>query len=226
MRARSALVPAAIAALLVGAWACQSLGLAARQSLNPLPFAFQRRPPAGLQPASLLGALSETRREAADWVYIDFLQYYGDMDQAFGPRWPRIKSMADEVLWLDPQFRFAVCYMAGALGWNNLRVDEAFDLLTEASRLDPTYTRYRLYLAGLAYKKMHDDRRAVMVLEAMATEPGRPEVLARTLGNLYMKRKEWDKARMWWLHVMQESQDRRTLDMAKKSLREIERHGY
>jgi tetratricopeptide (TPR) repeat protein len=218
--------PLLVLSLFAAALLCLQMGTAEQRARSSLPFAFDQAPPARLSPFSLTGALSGMRTVAADWIYIDMLQYYGDRAMRSDNVYGKLRGMFEEILWLDPYYRFAVLYGASILGWNVGRIDEALDLLEKAAVLDPGFHRYRLYIAGLTFHKAKDKARAQRLLEAMVMEPGRPEILVRTLGQLYDKNRDWAQVRRYYRWVKSVSTDPRTLQQAREGLKKAARHGY
>ena len=157
------------------------------------------------------------RRVAADWIYIDFLQYYGISANRFDGGFRRIYPLCSEMLWLDPYFHFGVLCGASVLGWNLNRIGEAQRLLRQAIEVDPAYPRYKLYLAALTYTRANHDRDAIHYLEYLVQQPDRPENLLRILGNLYVKVGDWSGAKRYWLWVRSNTADPATIRLQANS---------
>jgi tetratricopeptide (TPR) repeat protein len=215
----------AVALLLLLAAALAGIARQARRDQAELPLAFLTPAPAKLSAFGFAGALAGMRRVAADWAYIEMLQYYGTGRNRLDNSFQGVIPLADEIFWLDPHFRFGILYTAAIMGFNEGHLAEAISLLQRAARTDPSYPRYRLYLAGLTYRKAHDDPRALQILELMVEEPDRPEILVRTLGNLYIKNKQWPKVRAYWMRVVMTDKDPRTLWEARLALAQAAQHG-
>jgi tetratricopeptide (TPR) repeat protein len=216
----------AFALLLLLAAGMAGLARQARRDQAELPLAFLTPAPSTLSAFGFTGALAGMRRVAADWAYIEMLQYYGTGSHRLDGCFQGVIPFAEEIFWLDPHFRFGILYTAAILGFNEGHLPEAISLLQRAARTDPSYPRYRLYLAGLTYRKAHDNPRALQILELMVEEPGRPEILVRTLGNLYIKNKDWHKVRAYWTRVALSDKDPRTLWEAHSALEQAAQHGY
>lgn len=212
--------------LLLAAWACQGQASLARRAAFKLPFAFKQEAPNGISRFSLVGALSGMRTVAADWVYIDMLQYFGDRRNRLDGHYQRLHGLVHELLWLDPYFHFGVQYGAAILCWNVDRPDEAIDILRKAIRADPAYPRYQQYLAAITYTKGSLMPETMSLLERLVQEPDRSEIVVRILGNLYLKYELWPKVRPYWTWVESFSQDPRTLGQARSALEQAARHGY
>jgi tetratricopeptide (TPR) repeat protein len=217
------LLPAALF-LLAAAWLCQAQAVRWQKRAFPVPFAFSLPLPPDLSRSSLVGALSGLRAPAADWMYIDLLQYFGNRVNRLDGRYRRVHGLAQEMLWLDPTFHFGVLDGAAILAWNVERPAEAIDLLQRAIAADPAYPRYQLYLGAITYTQGKAFPEAVRLMEALVREPGRPEILLRTLGNLYLKLHDWDKAQAYWRWVLTISDDPDTLKMAEASVEKAQRH--
>jgi tetratricopeptide (TPR) repeat protein len=211
---------------LAAAWGCERAASRARKAAFKLPFAFSQEVPAGLSRFSLVGALAGMRTVAADWVYIDALQYYGAVQNRLDGRYRRLDGMARELLWLDPYFHFAVQWAAAVLCWNVERPSQAVDLLKRAVTADPGHPRYQQYLAAIAYEQGRFVPQTLGLLERLVQEPERSEILLRTLGNLYLKYGMWAKVRPYWTWVESVSDDPRTLELARAAEAEAVRHGY
>jgi tetratricopeptide (TPR) repeat protein len=216
----------AVVLLLVLAAGLAGIARQARRDQAELPLAFLTPAPANLSAFGFTGALAGMRRVAADWMYIEILQYYGTGRNRLDNQWQQVIPMSDELFWLDPHFRFGILYTAAIMGFNEGHLEEAISLLQRAARTDPGYPRYRLYLAGLTYRKAHDNPRALQILAMMVEEPDRPEILVRTLGNLYIKNKQWPKVRAYWTRVVMTDKDPRTLWEARLALEQAAQHGY
>jgi tetratricopeptide (TPR) repeat protein len=215
-----------IALLLLVAAALAGIARQSRRDQAELPLAFLTPAPPKLSAFGFTGALAGMRRVAADWAYIEMLQYYGTGRNRLDCGFQGVIPFAEEIFWLDPHFRFGILYTAAILGFNEGHLPEAISLLQRAARTDPGYPRYRLYLAGLTYRKAHDNPRALQILELMVQEPDRPEILVRTLGNLYIKNKDWPKVRAYWRRVVMTDKDPRTLWEARLALAQAAQHGY
>ena len=124
-----------------------------------------------------LGAIMlGSHRLAGDLAYIQFLQYYGVPegeeeeeegkfhDFAAGV-YPRLRELATRYLRLDPYFTTPVLEAAGALAFNQKRVDESLALLREAITRNPEFFRYHLYVSAILYKQQGKDEAMVGLLE-------------------------------------------------------------
>ncbi len=215
-----------LAVLLAGAWYCQQRGVAAEASSYDIPLAFDQAIPPRLSRFSFVAALGGMRCLAADWVYIDYLQYYGDWHMQRDANYQQLYPMFRELLWLDPYFRFAIEDGASILGWNLHRYGQAVDLLKRAISLDKQGNRYRLFMAALTYQRFNQSKKAIRYLEYLVAQPGRSEMLMRILGSLYLKDREWAKARAYWTWVEGVAHEPLTFHFARQSLAEVAAHGY
>jgi tetratricopeptide (TPR) repeat protein len=213
----------AFAALCAGAWAlsvfCLESGTSARWQLQPIAAPLSRPLPPQLTRFSLMAALGDHARVAADWAYIDCLQYLGNNLNVQDGRFRQTEALYREVLWLDPGFHHAVREGGSVLGWNQRRVDAALNYLQDAIRFDPSHQRLHLYLAALAYAKVDDPVKVVEALRPELVRPDAPEMLLRIVGNIYLKEKDWDDAIRYWTWVKSRALDPLTQAAADEALR-------
>jgi hypothetical protein len=197
---------------------CLEAGTGARARLRGLPLPMDRPLPPQLTRASLMAALGDHARMAADWAYIDCLQYLGDNGNIQDGRYGQTEALYREVLWLDPSFHHAVREGASVMGFNPRRVEVATRYLEDAIRYDPSDNRARLYLVGLAYEKADDPVSMVEVLRPELARPDAPEMLLRMVGNVYLKEKDWQDALTYWTWVKGRAKEKRSIEMADKAL--------
>lgn len=198
-------------------------GRSAQQAWRRFPEPLRRELPADLTRVSLLAALGGQGRVAADWAYIDCLQYLGEPKNAEDGYFQKTLRLYREVLWLDPSFRHAGREGVSMLGWVLERPKEAGTLIELARRWDPLETRYPAYLAALGYKEKLDPAGVVKALSDEAMRPDAPEMLLRMLGNVYLKAGDLDGASQYWRWVLGRSKDPVTLRQARKALIQIHR---
>jgi tetratricopeptide (TPR) repeat protein len=200
---------------------CLESGTAARRQLQPLPAPLSRPLPPQLTRFSLMAALGDHARVAADWGYIDCLQYLGNMSNIQDGRFRQTEALYREVLWLDPSFHHAVREGGSVLGYNQRRVEEAIRYLQDAIRYDPSHLRLQFYLAALAYLKADDPVDVVEVLRPELLRPDVPEMLLRIVGNIYLKEKDWDGAKRYWIWVGTRAQEPLTKAAVAEAMRMI-----
>ncbi|MBI3547636.1 MAG: hypothetical protein HY078_01155 [Elusimicrobia bacterium] len=191
------------AALSIAAAALLNAGAsrAVAPSLPPLAGTKPQREYA-VQTAGLAGA--GMRRLAADLSFIQLMMYYGSPEGAVhaaheeheGPptshadtghyrqMYPRAKS----ILELDPFFRYAVLFSAGALAFNLNRPEEALRLLEDASRGDPAYVRYKAYIAGIAFHRGGGTQETVLrTLTPALADPDCPVLIKHIVAFLNLR---------------------------------------
>lgn len=148
------------------------------------------------------------RRLGADLAFIDLLQYYGrheneneDPNAGFyvyglkpPPSWkmeggvyPELLARAKRVLWLDPYFRFAVFYTAGALAFNLNRPQEALQVLNEGRKWLPKEWKYEVLTAAIGYSKAGDPSRQAAELDRVISDPDAPDLLRQLAAFLNKK---------------------------------------
>jgi tetratricopeptide (TPR) repeat protein len=210
----------ALLGLLLAAGAVLALeaGTAAQHAWRGSGMPLQRELPQDLTRVSLLAALGDQARVAADWAYIDCLQYLGDPVNEQDGRFRRTLSLYREVLWLDPSFGHAGREGVSVLGWHLLRPAEAAELIEAARRWAPDDARYPAYLAALGYQERLDPAGVVEALREEAKRPDAPETLLRMLGNVYLKAEDWEGALTYWTWIRSRSKDAITLRQAERAL--------
>jgi hypothetical protein len=216
MNAKSTSLAAAL--LFAGAALCLRQGTLAQESWSKLPAGFNQNLPARLGPSSLLGALGGMRRPAADWSYIDALQYIGD-NRNSGDGFSQAYGLYREVLWLDPYFHFAVLEGCSFLTWFVYRLKEGRQLMEEAMRVDEKFSRYRLYYAAMAYSEKRADHLGMLAfLRAEVEKPDAPEMLLRSVGNLITKYGSKPEARAYWSRLLSRAHEPETFRRAQLEL--------
>jgi tetratricopeptide (TPR) repeat protein len=177
-------------------------------------------------------------RVAADIAFVQFLQYYGlsmhdpdaeevdehdpnhHHDYAGGP-YPKLLEFGQRIARLDPYFNPAILDVAGALAFNQKRTAEALVLLEEAAVLDPSFYRYRLYMAAILYRdKGRDDKVAEVLAEAIQY-PDCPLVLKNILANLYVKYGRFADAARVRLHIIETAPVEGDREFSRRKLAQI-----
>jgi tetratricopeptide (TPR) repeat protein len=206
---------------------CLQQGRRSQAASVTLPSALAQPLPPHLTRSALIAGLGSMRRAGADSAYIDALQYVGDSRNRFDGRYKDLYSLYRSVLWIDPYFHFAVLEGASDLGWNVLRVDEAQELLEAAIQVDPSFGRYKLYYAALAYQKVDKDPgRVLKLLQDEVRRPDTPEMLVRMVGNLYMKFQRWKEAKAYCTDVYLNTESLENREWALHALQEMASKGH
>lgn len=135
-----------------------------------------------------------------------------------GEGYVRLKEFGRRLLLLDPFFNRAILEVGGSLAFNLDRTGEALDYLHEAADLDPSYYRYKLYIAAVLYKSEGRDQSLINVLEKAIEHPDCPPMLENILANLLKKYGEYEKAAMVYLHMVQTVPKESDREHAKESL--------
>lgn len=99
----------------------------------------------------------------------------------------RILELSQRMMRLDPFFNSVVLEAAGALAFNQKRIDESLQLLREAIERDPSYYRYHLYLSSILYKEKGNDAGMIDFLLEAIKYPDCPPMFQMILGNLLKK---------------------------------------
>ncbi len=188
-----------------------------------------------------LGALFlGAHRVAADIAYIQLLQYYGmgeDERKVGRPTlvtpwghhisddeagvYPRLKEKAVRLLRLDPYFNAAILEAAGALAFNQVRIDESLELLREAIQRDPSFYRYHLYVAAILYRSKGNDAELIKTLEEAMNYNDCPPLLQNILGNLLKKTGRYEESARVFIHIIQTGAREADRNTARQKLVEI-----
>jgi hypothetical protein len=195
---------------------CLEAGGADQRAWFEFPSPMARPLPADLTRVSLAAALGGEARVAADWGYIDCLQYMAGPYVNDG-YWKDVLPLYSEVQWLDPSFTHAVREGISALGWLYRRPEQAEQLAEAALAADKHELGYGAYIAALAYQKHLDPKGVLAALEPEVQRPDAPEMLLRMYGNLLLKQGDWPRSLAYWTWVEARAQDPDTLAMAKQS---------
>ncbi len=193
-------------------------GTAARYAWQAFPPPLSRPLPPQLTRGSLIAALGDSARVAADWAYIDCLQYLGDNFNRMDGKFRQSEALYREVLWLDPGFQHAVLEGATVLGWNQRKVEVAQAYMADAMRFNPANLRIRLYMAALAYEKAEDPAAVVDILRPEVMRPDAPEMLQRMVGNIYLKEKDWQGALTYFRWLGTRAKEKATLQAVERGI--------
>lgn len=211
---------ALLLAVLLGAAAlCSEMGRAAQAAWRAYPPPLDRPLPKALSRFSLAAALGGESRVAADWAYIDSLQYLGEAKNESDGRFQKTMKLYSEVLWLDPAFRHAGRQGIAILGWFMHRPREAAELARQAMAADPHDFRYAAYYGALGYQEKLDPAGVVEALRPEVMRDDAPEMLLRIVGNVYLKARDWEGAIKYWTWIRRRSNDPMTRRQADQALR-------
>ena len=170
------------------------------------------------------------RRLAADIAMVRLLIYYGSSeamaDDLNPPKgvtlYPGILPRAQEILSLDPSFSYVRFYAAGALAFNLGRPDEAIELLREGLILDPDNSKYKAYIAAIAFSQKGDARQAVEALSPYLNSPKTPSMIKNVAAFIYLRLKKWPQAAELYQELLK-SKDAGYRKEAKKMLEKIKK---
>ncbi|MBI4063700.1 MAG: hypothetical protein HY401_05290 [Elusimicrobia bacterium] len=198
----------------------------------PQAFAASRGAVGGTRDLVLVGL--GLRRLACDMAMLDLLIYYGtqeesqeDWHQAAGRGratrfYPDLLPLTRRIIGLDPYFRYAVLYGAGALAFNENRYGEAVFLLQEALKRDPGYWPYSLNLSAIAYKNRKNFPELIYFLEKVYPLPECPTMLKNILANIYLRAGQKEKARSIFHWMAQSAPESEYREHAKGKLKILE----
>lgn len=187
------------------------------------------------------------RRLAADLHFIRLLQYYGgageelsqeeELEEVYGLRpaahrheegkgagkYEEMLPRAYRILSLDPYFRYACLYSAGALAFNLNRSDQALELLRAAVGMDPNAWEYHLYMAAITYQKTGEAERVLGLLDQAIQEPDAPALLKSVTASLYDKLGRYREALRIYQDIYENSRDPSYREIAEIRIKKIER---
>lgn len=153
----------------------------------------------------LAGGLA-IRKTAADWKWIEILQYCGDASFSID-RGSKLSGMAARLADLDPKFVQGFMFNGTMLMWQCGRPVEAAGLLERGIAFNPEEKRLQLYLAAFTYSRMNDLAREIAALERLAFAPDAPFMLLRILSNAYAKNGSIRHAAAICRYVLETSRD-------------------
>ncbi len=146
------------------------------------------------------------RRFVADMLWLDLLQYYGDLsNRKEGYR--QYYSKLVMITAMDPHFVYAYINGGAVLVWNLNRIPEGVALMEEGLRENPSANRLALLLAALAFQKTHELKKLIPILEDIVRWPDHPPILERMLGFILEKEHKWQEAYLHWGWVIENTKD-------------------
>ena len=181
--------------------------------------------------AEIAGFLSlGMRRLAADIEFMRLLIYFGSSEDRgeaeehvheSGPAsYPELAPRVLRILEIDPYFRYAAEYGAGALAFNVHRPAEAVDVLTHALARDPKNWRYRAYLAAIAFDKQGKPELVRAQLSTVADAPEAPTMLKHLLAFLDLRLGRRAEAVRLYREILR-SRDKGYAELARRALRRL-----
>jgi len=162
--------------------------------------------PATVLPADRMASWFSGRRMAADFIWIDLLQYCADA-QFILDRGAKLSGLARRATVLDPGFAQVYMYAGSALMWQCDRPGEAAALLEQGIAANPGNNRLQYYLAAFTYRRLKDIHGEVAVLERLAFAPDAPIILRRILANAYERDRDLDRAAAIWRLIHAQGED-------------------
>ncbi len=183
------------------------------------------------------GVLLGLRRLSADLAWIDVLQYYGthfeEDEHEDGKhhheghrhiQWGEYKELLSHcqvVIRLDPYFKYAYLYGAGALAFNHERFDQAIELLEEGVANNPEYWRFHLYLGAIVARQKGEYQKVIPLLEQVVFAPETPMMLRSILAQIYEKQGNYHKARLVWEYILSTATEEHYIKRAKSHLEKL-----
>jgi tetratricopeptide (TPR) repeat protein len=215
------------------AWIVPAALLAASWGAARLPPAGQGLPPYARPPLpayavqDAFSALAGVRRLGGDVALIQLLQYFATPDPA-GSGKPKSQWLLQfyphslRFARLSPYFHGAFLFSAGCLGFVLERPEEALSLLEIGAASDPTFWRYRIYAAAIAYRRdQAPPEKLINLLEEALKYPDCPSLLAHILANLHKKLGHYQRAAEIYRYIVQTSHDEHAVWRAQQQLDEL-----
>ncbi|MFH1380480.1 MAG: hypothetical protein ABII23_09405 [bacterium] len=192
----------------------------------------------------LSGIMLGMRRIAADIAWVQLSQYYArpqvskeealeveykkfinkvipykhDFNERVG--YPEIYERTLRIINLDPFFKYAYLYSAGALAWNLDRYDEAYDILKRGLAMNPLYWRFSMYVGAISYKEKGQHDKMVGYLEEIIIYPDCPNLIRSILANYYRKEGQYYKSLKVWIYIL-DTGDESYMRRARSQIEEI-----
>jgi tetratricopeptide (TPR) repeat protein len=141
------------------------------------------------------------RRVAADWAYIEQLQYSGDEMRWKLDSFQSYRHWGDEILWLDPSFHHAIEENAVVLAFAVEDKKHALEYLRRAADMDPRHVRYKELIGAMLYESEADLDKALELLKRDIQRGEASEMLMRIVGNIYVKYQRWEEAARYWAWI-------------------------
>ncbi|HDT14611.1 MAG TPA: hypothetical protein ENN55_00195 [Firmicutes bacterium] len=164
----------------------------------------------------VLGVAFGYRTLLGDFEYINFLQYYGDLDN-MADRYKDLYDYLDRITDADPHFTFAYTYGSAILGFYINRHDEAVSFIQKGLKYNPKNWKLRFYMGALLYQQEGelDRERYISFLEEALEFDDHPAIIERLLGNVYETYKPADETAEYWLNIMKTTRSQETRDFAQ-----------
>lgn len=174
------------------------------------------------------------RRLAADIEFIRLLEYFGTPsergegteagvhheDESPSDSYPEFEGRVLRILDIDPYFRYAAEYGAGALAFDLHRPDEAIAVLRHALARDPKNWRYQAYLAAIAFQKQGRAEQVHDQLAAVADDPEAPTMLKHLLAFLDLRLGRREEAIRLYREILS-SRDKGYAEFARGALKRL-----
>jgi hypothetical protein len=120
---------------------------------------------------------------AADILWIRAIGYFGGHALS-DHEYPWLFHILDQVITLDPPFRYPYLFGGIALAVERESGEESIALLTKGMAQYPGDWRFPFYIGFNAFYHLHDAERAALYMRHAATLPGAPEYVSRLAASL------------------------------------------
>jgi tetratricopeptide (TPR) repeat protein len=155
----------------------------------------------------IIGVSFGYRSLLADFKYISFLQYYGNIGNA-KVAFKDLLGYIDDMTDADPHYTFAYTYGSAILAFNLKRYDESIYIIQKGIKFNPQFWKLRFYMGAIIYSRKGEIKKYVGVLEEALKFDDHPSMIESLLGNIYELYKTPDEAAAFWVWVYKHTKDR------------------
>jgi len=176
-----------------------------------------------------LSSISGFRILVADFLWMDAVQYLGDIENQ-KENYKQIYPKAKDIITLDPNFTYPYIAVSGMLFFELNQKDTAIEFIKYGIKNNPGYWQLSLYLAAYTYAKDDNLRMVVHNIKSAVSLENHPPMLERILGSIYIKlmKKEPQNKDFWlkeavklWVEMYEHPSEPLNKEYAEKHLKEL-----
>ncbi len=196
-----------------------------QNNYKSFPFAAAKKDPF----YAFLASVSGFRILVADILWMDAVQYIGDLENA-KEQYKQLYPKTRDIITLDPNFTYPYIAVSGILFFSMNEKDKAIELIKYGIEQNPKYWQLNLYLAAYTYAKADNIKMAIHNVESAIKQENHPPLLERILGSMYLKLSEKDRAnkKFWtgkavslWLDMYEHPSEPENRKYAESHLKEF-----
>ncbi|UFP93199.1 hypothetical protein [Gloeobacter morelensis] len=187
--------------------------------------------PTPLPPAALLdSACLGYRNLFADWLWLQYVQYFGDRPARLVDGYGRSADYLEAITTLNPRFLFAYAQANYAVAESMGEPARALEILVRGAVTNPgrpdalgnTGTWYLWRLAGsVTFRHFGDYARAAKYFARAAAEPGAPPVMKENAAAFFGAADDRERAIRLWNEFYLEAPTAALREEARRRLREL-----